>query len=133
MAMHYKISWNNGTVGHCLQTDYDLACAELEQRAKSLMMAGKLLDTRLQVVAEAVYSDGSYVVAKSPGLHFYPGDRIAAKGHGPGTIIAKEVVRDTGLNGRGALRHTGRVGIEFDTHTLTAKPAYFWPEELERL
>lgn len=47
--------------------------------------------------------------------------------HGSGQVVAIEYLPDW----QGNRQPTGRVGVIFDQHTLTARPAYFWPQELQ--
>ena len=56
----------------------------------------------------------------------YPvGSRVAHSNHGAGTVVGHELVDP--------LRPSShRVGVVFDTHTLFAKPAYFFHDELTK-
>lgn len=56
----------------------------------------------------------------------YPvGSRVAHSHYGAGTVAGYDLVDPLRPGSH-------RVGVVFDTHTLSAKPAYFFPDELTK-
>lgn len=60
-------------------------------------------------------------------LPFDVGKRVFHDIYGEGEIVAIDSYKDK----LGDVYVTGRYGVEFDDHRLTAKPAFFYTNELE--
>lgn len=60
------------------------------------------------------------------------GTRVLSSEFGLGTIVdANELANDAYPGRTPVMVPTGRHGVVFDTHTLTARPAYFYPREFK--
>ena len=57
--------------------------------------------------------------------------RVTHPVHGAGTVTERDRYAGTVASEAGSIIDTGRVGVVFDTHTLSANPAFFYPSELE--